>query len=96
MDMAFTVSPAARLSDCKYVEAADFTSCCGPRAAPSSEALDTPLGPQRSLAVPGVCYSALRRLPRRDLHPLERNSMKQTLGHLLRRDAQTTEFHEHP
>ena len=32
MDMAFTVSSAARLSDCKYVEAADFTLCCGPRA----------------------------------------------------------------
>ncbi len=47
--------------------------------APSSEALDTPLGPPRSLAVPGVCYSALRRLPRRDLHPLETNSVKQTL-----------------
>ena len=47
--------------------------------APSEEALDTPLGPPRSLAVPGVCYSALRRLPRRDLHPLETNSVKQTL-----------------
>ena len=47
--------------------------------APSSEALDTPLGPPRSLAVPGVCYSALRCLPRRDLHPLETNSVKQTL-----------------
>ncbi len=30
--------------------------------------LTTPLGPPRFLAVPGVCYSALRRLPRRDLH----------------------------
>ena len=30
--MAFTVLTAARLSDCKYVEAAGFTSCCGPRA----------------------------------------------------------------
>ena len=47
--------------------------------APSSEALDTPLGPPRSLAVPGVCYSALRCLPRRDLHPLETNSVKQML-----------------
>ena len=46
--------------------------------APSSEALDTPLGPPRSLAVPGVCYSALRRLPRLDSHPLETNSVKQT------------------
>ena len=46
--------------------------------APSSEALDTPLGPPRSLAVPGVCYSALRCLPRRDSHPLETNSVKQT------------------
>ena len=32
MDMAFTVSSAARLSDCKHVEAAGFTLCCGPRA----------------------------------------------------------------
>ena len=53
--------------------------------ASSSEAFDTPLGPPRSLAMPGVYYSALRRLPRRDLHPLETNSMKQT--HLLRHDA---------
>jgi hypothetical protein len=33
--------------------------------APSVEALDTPLGPPGSLPMPGVCYSALRRLPRR-------------------------------
>ena len=32
----------------------------------------------RSLAVPGVCYSALRDLPRRDLHPLETNSVERT------------------
>ena len=32
VDMAFTVRSAARLSGCKYVEAAGFTSCCGPRA----------------------------------------------------------------
>ena len=32
MGMAFTVRSAARPSDCKYVEAADFTSCCGPHA----------------------------------------------------------------
>ena len=31
IDMAFTVKPAARLSVGKYVEAAGFTSCCGPR-----------------------------------------------------------------
>jgi hypothetical protein len=41
--------------------------------APSVEALDTPLGPPGSRPTPGVCYSALRRLPRRDLHPLETN-----------------------
>jgi hypothetical protein len=41
--------------------------------APSVEALDTPLGPPDSPPMPGVCYSALRRLPRRDLHPLETN-----------------------
>ena len=55
--------------------------------APSVEALDTPLGPPGSLPMPGVCYSALRRLPRRDLHPLERNSVKQTICCLLRHDA---------
>ena len=55
--------------------------------APSEEALDTPLGPPRSLAVPGVCYSALRHLPRRDLHPLETNSVKPMLTHPLRHDA---------
>jgi hypothetical protein len=37
--------------------------------------------------LPGVCYSALRRLPRRDLHPLEKNSVKQTIGRPLRHDA---------
>ena len=77
--MAFTVRSAARLSDCKYVEAAGFTSCCGRVLAPSKEALDTPLRPPRSLAVPGVCYSALRDLPRRDFHPLETNSVKRTV-----------------
>ncbi len=37
--------------------------------------------------MPGVCYSALRRLPRRDLHPLEMNSVKRTLLCPLRHDA---------
>src|SRR5438477_233696 len=55
--------------------------------APSVEALDTPLGPPVSRPMPGVCYSALRRLPRRDLHPLEMNSVKQTSFRLLRHDA---------
>ena len=54
---------------------------------PSSEALDTPLGPRRSLAVPGVCYSALRCLPRRDFHPLETNSVKSMVIHPLRHDT---------
>lgn len=55
--------------------------------APSKEALDTPLGPRGSHRAPGVCYSALRRLPRRDLHPLEQNSVKQTMPCPLRHDA---------
>jgi hypothetical protein len=42
--------------------------------ASSVEACDTPLGPRDSHHVPGVCYSALRGLPRRDLHPLEMDS----------------------
>ena len=36
---------------------------------------------------PGVCYSALRRLPRRDLHPLETKSVNQTPTGPLRHDA---------
>ena len=55
--------------------------------APSVEALDTPLGPHDSHRTPGVCYSALRRLPRRDLHPLERNSVKTAVVCRLRHDA---------
>ena len=55
--------------------------------ASSVEALDTPLGPPASRSVPGVCYSALRRLPRRDSHPLETNSVKRTMSCLLRHDA---------
>ena len=55
--------------------------------ASSEEASDTPLGPPESLPVPGVCYSALRRLPRRDVHPLGTNSMKQTMSCLFRHDA---------
>jgi hypothetical protein len=54
--------------------------------APSVEAFDTPLGPRASRCVPGVCYSALRCLPRRDSHPLETNSVKRAIG-LLRHDA---------
>ena len=61
--------------------------------APSVEALDTPLGPPGSLPMPGVCYSALRRLPRRDLHPLEKNDLKQTMFCLLRHDAPWTDLY---
>ena len=62
--------------------------------APSVEAFDTPLGPQPSPAVPGVCYSALRRLPRRDLHPLEKNSVTQTVSPLHRHDAPCRSVYE--
>ena len=55
--------------------------------ASSVEACDTPLGPSASRPMPGVCYSALRRLPRRDLHPLETNSVKPTMSCRLRHDA---------
>jgi hypothetical protein len=44
--------------------------------------------------MPGVCYSALRRLPRRDLHPLEKNGVKQTMIRLLRHDAPWREFYQ--
>ena len=60
--------------------------------APSVEALDTPLGPPKSLSMPGVCYSALRRLPRRDLHPLEKNDGMRTLARLHRHDAPCEEY----
>ena len=37
--------------------------------------------------MPGVCYSALRRLPRRDFHPLERNSVTRTVSRPRLHDA---------
>jgi hypothetical protein len=37
--------------------------------------------------MPGVCYSALRRLPRQDLHLLENNGVEQTFDCLLCLDA---------
>jgi hypothetical protein len=55
--------------------------------APSVEALDAPLGPPGSLPMPGACYSALRRLPRRDLHPLETNDKMTALARSHRHDA---------
>ena len=55
--------------------------------APSVEALDTPLGPPESRPMPGVCYSALRHLPRRDLHPLETNDGMRRLALPHRHDA---------
>src|SRR5439155_8228287 len=42
----------------------------------SVETLDTPLEPRDSRPTLGVCYSALRRLPRRDLHSLEEGSVE--------------------
>jgi len=38
-------------------------------------ASDIPLGKRGFLHTPGTCYSALRRLPRRDFHPLETCSL---------------------
>jgi hypothetical protein len=55
--------------------------------APSVEACDTPLGPQDSHLAPGVCYSALRCLPRRDLHPLETNDAMTALARSHLHDA---------
>jgi len=55
--------------------------------APSVEALDTPLGPHGSHRTAGVCYSALRCLPRRDLHPLELNDGMGALARSHRHDA---------
>ena len=42
----------------------------------SMETFDTPLEPRDSHPALGVCYSALRCLPRRDLHPLEEGSVE--------------------
>jgi hypothetical protein len=55
--------------------------------APSVEALDTPLEPRESPRALGVCYSALRRLPRRDLHPLEKNDAMTALARSHHHDA---------
>ena len=54
---------------------------------PPKRLLNAPLGPRPSPDAPGVCYSALRRLPRRDFHPLEKNSVTQTVAPLRRHDA---------
>ena len=61
--------------------------------APSVEALDTPLGPRASPHVSGVCYSALRCLPRRDLHPLEENDEIRALARPHRHDATRRSFY---
>ena len=58
--------------------------------APSVEALDTPLEPRESPRALGVCYSALRRLPRRDLHPLEKNDAMTALARAHPHDAPWT------
>lgn len=55
------------------------TSLCSSRQDCSlivSQASDTPLGTGTSRLRPGVCYPALRRLPGRDLHPLEQYRMR--------------------
>jgi hypothetical protein len=53
----------------------------------SEEALDTPLGAHGSHRTSGVCYSALRCLPRRDLHPLEKNDRIRARARRHRHDA---------
>jgi hypothetical protein len=53
----------------------------------SGETLDTPLGPRDSHPAPGVCYPALRRLPGRDLHPLETNDPMGALARSHHHDA---------
>jgi hypothetical protein len=62
----------------------------------SVETCDTPLEPRHSRRALGVCYSALRRLPRRDSHPLERDSVKQTLFRPLRHDAPWSHSSDRP
>ena len=41
-------------------------------------ALDAPLGHEGLPSIPGACYPAHRRLPGRDLHPLEKRSEQRT------------------
>src|SRR5260221_5832198 len=62
----------------------------------SVETLDTPLGPRDSRPPPGVCYSALRDLPSRDLHPVEMDSVKQTMTCPLRHDAPCLHYNDAP
>jgi hypothetical protein len=45
--------------------------------------------------MPGVCYSALRRLPRRDLHPLETDDLMSALEHSHRHDATSMVSYDH-
>jgi hypothetical protein len=53
--------------------------------APSLEAFDIPLRRRNLFRSTGICYPALRRLPGRDSHPLEKHSEKVLVlsdGHL--------------
>jgi hypothetical protein len=63
----------SRLQDSRHVAARVLASCCAALAA--SHAFDTRLQPSGSLPLLRVCYSALRRFPRRDVHPLDHPSM---------------------
>ncbi len=64
--------------------------------ASSVEALDAPLGPHSSRHTPGACYSALRGLPRRDLHPREMDSGKPAQTGWLRHDAPWPHYMRQP
>jgi hypothetical protein len=76
-------------------EAARFASCWARRFAPvrrpayaRRDGSRHPAQAQRSPATPGVCYTAHRRLPWRDFHPLARNST--TPAFPVGEDAQDT------
>ena len=63
----------SRLQASRNVAARVLAPCCAAHAA--SHAFETRLRPSGSLPLPRACYSALRRFPRRDLHPLDHHSM---------------------
>ena len=65
--LGFPIVNLSRLQASLHVAARVLASRC-------SRALDVALRPPGSLLAPATCYPALRRLPGRDSHPLEKRS----------------------
>lgn len=79
------IVPLSRLQTSLHVAARVLAPRCTALAA--SRALDVPLGTRGSLPAPGTCYPALRRLPGRDLPPLEKRSLNGSRPALARGSA---------